>query len=382
MVKMCRPRNKLSLPRKILVTGANGFMGKNLVARLKELPNIKVTSFTRDCSLSDLSGLVANAEFIFHLAGVNRPTDANEFNSINIDLTGIICDAISNSGRNIPLVFASSAQAELNNPYGHSKLAAESILESLARDSGNTVHIYRLPGVFGKWARPNYNSVVATFCHNITRDLPVRIDDPDVVMRLVYVDDVINEFLMALDDVRVGLHRGEIKKVYSISVSELAHKIHTFKKSRTSLLVEHVGVGLVRALYSTYISYLPPEQFFYDLPQHNDDRGVFVEMLKTPDCGQFSFFTVYPGITRGSHYHHTKTEKFLIVKGSALMKFRNLVTGEISTITISADRPQVVDTIPGWVHDITNIGDEEAIIMLWANEVFDRDHPDCIPCKV
>jgi len=372
----------LSLPRKILVTGSNGFIGKNLVARLKELPNFKVTSFTRDCRLSDLSELVANADFIFHLAGVNRPTDANEFNSINTGLTGILCDAISNSGRNIPLVFASSAQAELNNPYGHSKLAAESILGSLARDSGNTVHIYRLPGVFGKWARPNYNSVVATFCHNIARDLPVRIDDPDLVMRLVYVDDVINEFLRALDDVVVGLHRGEIKKIYSISVSELAQKIHTFKKSRTSLLVEHVGIGLVRALYSTYISYLPPEQFFYDLQKHQDERGVFVEMLKTPDCGQFSFFTVYPGITRGSHYHHTKTEKFLIVKGSALMKFRNLVTGEISTITVSADRPQVVDTIPGWVHDITNIGDEEAIIMLWANEIFDRDHPDCISCKV
>ena len=371
MAKTFRPRNKLSLPRKILVTGANGFIGKNLVARLKELPNIKVMSFTRDCELSDLSELVANTDFIFHLAGVNRPTDTNEFNSINIDLTGIICDAIDNSGRNIPLVFASSAQAELNNPYGHSKLAAEAILESLARDSGNTAHIYRLPGVFGKWARPNYNSVVATFCHNIARDLPVRIDDPDVVMRLVYVDDV-----------RVGLHRGEIKNIYSISISELAQKIHTFKKSRASLLTEHVGIGLVRALYSTYISYLPPEQFFYDLPQHKDDRGVFVEMLKTPDCGQFSFFTVYPGITRGSHYHHTKTEKFLIVKGSALMKFRNLVTGEMSTITVSADRPQVVDTIPGWVHDITNIGDEEAIIMLWANEIFDRDHPDCIPCKV
>jgi UDP-2-acetamido-2,6-beta-L-arabino-hexul-4-ose reductase len=382
MAKMFRPRNKLSLPRKILVTGANGFIGKNLVTRLKELPNVKVTSFTRECRLSDLSELVANADFIFHLAGVNRPTDANEFKSINTDLTGILCDAIGNTGRNIPIVYTSTEQTELNNPYGHSKLAAESILESIARDSGNSVYIYRLPGVFGKWARPNYNSVVATFCHNIARGLSVRIDDPNVVMRLVYVDDVIDEFLRALEDVGVGLHKGDIKKIYYISVSELAQKILTFKKSRASLLMEHVGIGLVRALYSTYISYLPPEQFFYDLPQHKDNRGVFVEMLKTPDCGQFSFFTVNPGTTRGSHYHHTKTEKFLIVKGSALMKFRNLVTDEISMITISADRPQVVDTIPGWAHDITNIGDEEAIIMLWANEIFDQDHPDCIPCKV
>ncbi len=382
MAKIRRPRNKLSLPRKILVTGANGFIGKNLVTRLKEMPDIKVTSFNRDCKLSDLSELVENADFIFHLAGVNRPTNVDEFNSINIGLTDILCKAIGNSGRNIPLVFASSVQTDLNNPYGHSKLAAESILESLARDKGNTVCIYRLPGVFGKWARPNYNSVVATFCHNIARDLPVRIDNSEVVLKLAYIDDVVHKFLKVLGDSRVGLHRGEIEKIYSISLGELVQKLNTFKKNRTSFLIEHVGIGLIRALYSTYISYLPSEQFVYDLPQHQDDRGVFVEMLKTPDCGQFSFFTVHPGVTRGSHYHHTKTEKFLIVKGSALMKFRHLITGEISEISISADRPQVVDSIPGWAHDITNIGDEEAIIMLWANEIFDRDHPDCIPCKV
>ncbi len=379
---MFRLRNKLSGPRKILVTGANGFIGRNLVIRLKELPNVEVISFTRDSGLNKLSELVANADLIFHLAGVNRPTNVDEFSSINIGLTEILCKAIVNSGRNIPIIFASSVQTELNNPYGHSKLAAESILESLSRDNGNTVYIYRLPGVFGKWARPNYNSVVATFCHNIARDLPVRIDNSNLILKLVYIDDVVNEFLKALGDSRVGLHRGEIEKIYSISLGELAQKLNTFKKNRTSFLIEHVGIGLIRALYSTYISYLPTEQFFYDLPQYQDDRGVFVEMLKTPDCGQFSFFTVHSGITRGSHYHHTKTEKFLIVKGSALMKFRHLITGEISTIAISADRPQVVDSIPGWAHDITNIGDEEAIIMLWANEIFDRDHPDCIPCKV
>ncbi len=372
----------MSGQRKILVTGANGFIGKNLVIRLKELPNVEVTSFTRDCGLNELTELASNADFIFHLAGVNRPTNVNEFNSINAGLTAILCDAIRRSERNIPLVLASSVQAELDNPYGQSKLAAESIVASLAHDGASTVHIYRLPGVFGKWSRPNYNSAVATFCHNIARDLPIRIDDPDAIMNLVYIDNVIDEFLMAMDRDNVGLNINTIEKTYSITVGALAQQIYAFKKSRTSLLTQHVGVGLIRALYSTYISYLPPEQFLYDLSKYEDDRGVFVEMLKTSDSGQFSFFTVHPGITRGSHYHHTKTEKFLIVKGSALMKFRNLVTGEISSIVVSADRPQVVDSIPGWAHDITNIGLEEAIIVLWANEIFDREHPDCIPCKV
>ena len=382
MAKISRLRNKLSGQRKILVTGANGFIGKNLVIRLKELPNVEVTSFTRDCGLNELTELVSNADFIFHLAGVNRPTHVDEFKDINVGLTKILCDAIRFSGRNIPLVFASSVQAELETSYGKSKLAAENMVASHAHDTTSTVHIYRLPGVFGKWCRPNYNSVVATFCHNIARDLPIRIDDPDMGMNLVYIDDVIDEFLMAMDRDAVGLNINTIETTYSITVGELAQKIHAFKKSRTNLLMEHVGVGITRALYSTYISYLPPEHFLYDLPQYRDDRGVFVEMLKTSDCGQFSFFTVNPGITRGSHYHHTKSEKFLIVKGSALMKFRNLVTGEIYTITVSAERSQVVDSIPGWVHDITNIGSEEAIIMLWANEIFDREHPDCIPCKV
>ncbi len=382
MAKICRLRNKLSGQRKILVTGANGFIGKNLVIRLKELPNVEVTSFTRDCGLNELTELASNADFIFHLAGVNRPTNVNEFNSINVGLTAILCDAIRRSGRNIPLVLASSVQAELDNPYGKSKLAAESIVTSLARESASMVHIYRLPGVFGKWGKPNYNSVVTTFCHNIARDLPIRIDDPDVIMSLVYIDDVIDEFLMTMDRDSVGLNISNIEKTYSITVGALAQQIYAFKKSRTSLVTEHVGAGLIRALYSTYISHLPPEQFLYDLSKYEDDRGVFVEMLKTSDSGQFSFFTVHPGITRGSHYHHTKTEKFLIVKGSALMKFRNLVTGEISSIFVSADRPQMVDSIPGWAHDITNIGIEETIIMLWANEIFDREHPDCIPCKV
>ncbi len=370
----------MSGQRRILVTGANGFIGKNLVTRLNELPNFEVLIFTRECNLNDLAELVSKSDCIFHLAGVNRPNHIDEFININSGLTNILCDAIRNSGRNIPLVFASSLQAGLDNPYGKSKLAAESIIESLACDS--PVHIYRLPGVFGKWCRPNYNSVVATFCHNISRGLPIQIDDPDVCLSLVYIDDVIDEFMMAINSSKKGLNKGSIDTTYSVTVGALAQKIYTFKENRTNLIMDHVGVGLERALYSTYISYLSPEQFFYDVPRYGDERGVFVEFLKTPNCGQFSFFTVHPGITRGSHYHHTKTEKFLILKGTALMKFRNLITEEVATIIFSAERPQIVDSIPGWAHDIKNIGDEDAIVMLWANEVFDRERPDCIPCEV
>jgi len=372
----------LSGPSNILVTGANGFIGKNLTIRLKELLNIEVMSFTREQSLNDLSRLASRADIIFHLAGVNRSDDLNEFKVINTELTSNICEIIKSSGRKTSLVFASSVQAELNNPYGKSKLDAESIVTRFAKNSGNSVHIYRFPGVFGKWCRPNYNSVVATFCHNIARSMPIQIDNPNTILNLLHIDDVIEEFISVLRSPKKGLNIGSIKKNYKISVGALADQIYSFENGRKNLLIENVGTGLIRALYSTYISYLPPESFSYDLPLYKDSRGVFVEILKTLNSGQFSIFTVYPGVTRGSHYHHTKTEKFLIVKGVALMKFRNLLTDQICSIYISADKMQIVDSIPGWVHDITNIGNEEAIIMIWANEIFDRQFPDCIPRKV
>lgn len=375
-------RSELNLRHQILVTGATGFIGKNLVVRLNELPDIDVKIFSRGGGCEELTALVANADAIFHLAGVNRPKNDQEFTDVNVGLTSRLCDAIRDSKRRIPLIYTSSSQVDLGNEYGQSKFAAESVIQSFVRDTGGTAHVYRLPGVFGKWCRPNYNSVVATFCHNISRGLPIRIDDPDKVIELVYIDDLIDEFLGLLGEIRVGFAIGSIEKKYLISVGQLAKHIERFKKSRINLVTEPVGKGFIRALYSTYVSYIPPEQFVYDLTQFGDGRGIFVEMLKTPDCGQFSFFTVIPGVTRGSHYHHTKTEKFLVVKGNVLMRFRNLNTGQIFDIAISSEKSQIVDSIPGWVHDITNIGNEEAIVMLWANEIFDRERPDCIPWKV
>jgi len=367
---------------RVLVTGAQGFIGKNLVVRLEERAGTEILSFGRGDGAEVLAALVAQADAIVHLAGENCPDDIADFALVNTDLTRTLCEAIRATGRNIPLILTSSTQAEHDNPYGQSKRAAEQVVETLTTETGNHTVIYRLPGVFGKWCKPNYNSVVATFCYNIARGLPIQINDAEAALQLVYVDDVVDEFIRALDDAELGLVLAKISQTYVITLSELAEQIAAFQNCRTSLISERVGTGLTRALYATYVSYLPPEQFVYELPQYDDERGTFVEMLKTPDCGQFSFFTVHPGIMRGSHYHHTKTEKFLVLSGMARMRFRQMVTGETHEVTVSGDKPQVVDSIPGWVHDITNVGDCEVMVMLWANEIFDRQSPDCIPCEV
>jgi UDP-2-acetamido-2,6-beta-L-arabino-hexul-4-ose reductase len=367
---------------RVLVTGSRGFVGKNLAVRLGELAGFEVLRFDRNDALSELVDKVHQADAIVHLAGENRPKDEADFARGNAELTKVLCAAVRASGRNIPIILASSTQAELPNPYGRSKRAAEQAVEQLAADTGNSAVIYRLPNVFGKWCKPNYNSVVATFCHNIANDLPILVNDPSTSLRLVYVDDVVTEFLHTLGSNGNGVRRCEVTPAYSIALGELAAQINAFKNCRTSLISERVGTGLVRALYATYVSYLPPTKFAYDLPHFGDERGVFVEMLKTPDSGQFSFFTAYPGVTRGEHYHHSKTEKFLVIKGSARFGFRNVVTNETCELFTSGDKPQVVDTVPGWAHNITNMGTDEMVVMLWSNEIFDHEHPDTINCKV
>ncbi|MFJ3044310.1 NAD-dependent epimerase/dehydratase family protein [Herbaspirillum chlorophenolicum] len=366
---------------RVLVTGAFGFIGSNLAVRLQEL-GVEVLAFGRQHGEDDLASMVAQADAVIHLAGENRPADASAFERVNVGLTQLLCNLLSAQQRRIPLIFSSSAQAEAQNPYGQSKLAAEAASQQLAVESPCPVAIYRLPGIFGKWCKPNYNSVVATFCHNIANDLPIQIHDAGAEVRLVYVDDLVDEFIARLSRGWDGLEWGTVAPEYVVTLGELAQRLNEFKQSRSNLMSGRVGGGLDRALYSTYISYLPAEKFSYALPVYTDERGSFVEMLKTPDSGQFSFFTVHPGVTRGSHYHHTKTEKFLVIRGKASLRFRQLLTGERHELILTADRPQVVDTIPGWVHDITNVGDEEVVVMLWANEIFDRARPDCVPQKV
>jgi UDP-2-acetamido-2,6-beta-L-arabino-hexul-4-ose reductase len=367
---------------RVLVTGSKGFIGKNLLSRLGELPSFEVLCFDRDDALPSLAGKVHQADAVVHLAGENRPMDVADFALCNVELTKALCLAIQASGRKIPIILASTMQATLPNPYGQSKLAAEQAVEQLASKTGNPAVIYRLPNVFGKWCKPNYNSVVVTFCHNIAHDLPIQINDYSTQLRLVYVDDVVYEFLHALEAMQDGVHRGEVAPEYTISLGELAAQIKAFKNCRINLVSENVGKGLIRALYSTYVSYLPTSKFAYDLPRYVDERGVFVEMLKTLDSGQFSYFTAHPGVTRGSHYHHNKTEKFLVIKGCARFSFRNIVTDETYEVFTSGEVPQVVETVPGWAHNITNMGKDELVVMLWANEIFDHVHPDTIACKV
>jgi UDP-2-acetamido-2,6-beta-L-arabino-hexul-4-ose reductase len=372
--------------RRVLVTGANGFIGKNLIVRLNELANITVSTFVRGDSMACLLKLVAQADAVVHLAGENRPADEAAFSQVNAGLTSALCGAIQQeyaaTGRHVPLVLASSTQAERANPYGRSKLAAEKTVHALAQATNNPCVVFRLPGVFGKWCKPNYNSVVATFCHNLARDLPIHINDPNVSVRLVYVDDVVSALLNALEATSPGYRQAQVAPDYTIKLGELAAQIRAFVQCRSTLMCDRVGAGLPRALYATYVSYLPNEKFSYEVPQHVDPRGVFVEMLKTPDSGQFSFFTAHPGITRGGHYHHTKTEKFLVIKGEALFRFRHLLTDELVELRTSGDTPQVVDTIPGWSHDISNVGHDEMVVMLWANENFDRQNPDTVASKV
>ncbi|MEI7825628.1 MAG: NAD-dependent epimerase/dehydratase family protein [Chlorobiaceae bacterium] len=367
---------------RVLVTGSQGFIGKNLVVRLRELPGYEVVTYERVDGLATLAAKLSQADAVVHLAGENRPTDAADFEKGNTLLTRALCDAIHATGRKIPLILASSLQAEFSNPYGLSKLAAEKAVEELAATTGNPAVIYRLPGVFGKWCKPNYNSVVATFCHNVAFELPIQINDSSTYLRLVYVDDVVSEFLLALGSMSEGVCWGEVAPEYTITLGELAAQIEAFRMSRTTLVSERVGNGFLRALYATYVSYLPPSSFAYDLPRHGDERGVFVEMLKTRDSGQFSFFTAHPGVTRGGHYHHTKSEKFLVIKGSARFCFRHVVTNETCQLLTSGELPQVVETVPGWAHDITNIGEDEMIVLLWANEIFDQNKPDTIAMKV
>jgi len=367
---------------RVLITGSRGFIGKNLSVALGERAGFEVVRFDREDAREVLREKVAAADAVVHLAGVNRPPDPAQFEAGNAGLTGDLCAAIDQAGRPIPLILASSTQAERDNAYGRSKRAAERAAEDLSSRSGGSVAIYRLANVFGKWCRPDYNSVVATFCHNVAHDLPIRIDDPAARLRLVHVDDVVSEFLAALAMPAAGLRWGTVTPEYQTTLGQLAEQITAFKNCRKDLVVERVGTGLIRALYSTYVSYLPTSGFAYGLPSYGDERGVFVEMLKTADSGQFSFFTAHPGVTRGGHYHHAKTEKFLVIKGSARFRFRHILSDERCEIDVFGDRPTVVETIPGWAHDITNTGTDELVVMLWANEIFDRDRPDTIACPV
>jgi UDP-2-acetamido-2,6-beta-L-arabino-hexul-4-ose reductase len=372
---------------KILITGSDGFIGKNLVVHLRVRSDLQLICIEKSNSQTQLAAAVTQADFIFHLAGVSKPTDPAEFAVGNRDLTTKLAEFVCATGRSIPVVISSSIQAERDNPYGLSKLGAEEALLAKSALLIGGVHIFRLPNVFGKWCSPNYNSAVATFCHNVSHGLPINIHDPAAPVSLVYIDDVVQAFIAILDAHIEGHSPAGgpyriVKPEYQSTVGEIANMIQGFHDTRKKCEIAKVGSGLTRALYSTYLSYLKPAEFAYETTKHEDPRGEFAEVLRTIDSGQFSYFTAHPGITRGGHYHHSKNEKFLVVRGRARFGFRHILTGETFQLETSGANLRVVDTVPGWSHDITNIGSDELIVMLWANEVFDRQKSDTIMFKV
>ncbi len=366
----------------ILITGANGFLGKNLRIHVSERDGLADLPVTRDTSEAEIVDMLDRAEVVVHLAGVNRSESPVEFETGNADLTARLCRLLISCERKLPVIYSSSIQAGNASLYGRSKRGAERHLEAYSAKFGAPVAICRLANVFGKWCRPNYNSVVATFCHNISRGLSIKIDDRDAPLQLVYVDDVIMAMLDWIAAPGTGLQWPKIGPVWKTTVGALADQLLCYRDSRESLVMKVVGVGLGRALYATYLSYFEPKQFTYPLVCRGDERGLFVEMLKTEASGQVSYFTAHPGVTRGGHYHHTKNEKFIVLQGQARFRFRNLITGEVKALETSGEKPVVVTTVPGWAHDITNIGYQELLVVLWANEIFDCNRPDTFACEL
>lgn len=374
----------------ILVTGARGFVGKNLVAQLHNIQDgkaknyaisgqeIKVFEYDIDSDPAELDVYCKSADFVFNLAGVNRPKDPEEFMKGNFGFASLLLDTLKKHKNSCPVMISSSIQAELDNPYGESKRAGENLLFEYSKETGAKVLVYRFPNLFGKWCRPNYNSAVATFCNNIANDLPIKVNDPSVVMHLVYIDDVVDELINALGG---NEHRrGDYCYVpveHTITLGEIVDLIYSFKDMPENLSVPDFGEPFVKKLYSTYLSYLPEEKFSYPLKMNVDGRGSFTEIIRTADRGQFSVNISKPGITKGQHWHNTKNEKFVVVSGHGLIQLRKIGTDEVVNFEVSGDKIEVVEMIPGYTHNIINLSDtDDLVTFMWCNECFDPNRPD------
>ncbi len=362
---------------KILVTGANGFIAKNLIAELHNQGFDDILEFDKDSTLDLLDSFTQECQFVFHLAGINRPTNPEDFMSGNFGFSSSLLDKLKKNNNKSPLVVSSSIQVELDNLYGKSKKAADDILLNYANETNNKVYIYRLPNVFGKWCRPNYNSVVATFCHNIARELPIQINDPETLLNLVYIDDVIFSFINLLkNDGSVDGYFQEISPVYNVKLGDLSELIYSFKSSRENLLVPDMGNEFIKKLYSTYLSYLPEDKFSYILQSNTDLRGSFTEFIRTLNHGQVSVNISKPGIVKGNHWHHTKNEKFWVIQGKAVIRFRNINSDKIIEYFVSDNKFEVLDIPVGYTHQIENLGENDLITIMWANELFNIQNPD------
>ena len=354
---------------KILITGADGFVGKNLCV---SLPEHELLRYDIETDPSLLDGFCKEAEFVFHLAGVNRPKDPKEFMEGNFGFTSVLLDTLKKHGNTCPIVLSSSTQAALDNPYGQSKRAGEDLLRAYGEETGAKVIIYRFPNLFGKWCRPNYNSAVATFCHNIARDLPITVSDPKVELTLAYIDDVIDEFKRALDG-------NPLETVtHNAALGRIVELLESFRDSRKTLSVPNLSDPFEKKLHAAYLSYLPEDGFSYPLKMNTDERGSFTEILRTEHHGQFSVNITKNGIVKGNHWHHTKNEKFLAVGGEGVIRFRRIDGGEIIEYRVSGDKMEVVDIPPGYTHNIENTGDVDLITFMWCNERFDPERPDTV----
>ena len=374
---------------KILITGAKGFVGKNLVSTLKNIKDGKdktrnidiedIYSYDDDNTIDDLKKYTSDCDFVFHLAGINRPKDVSEFYEGNASFTETLCSLLEEHDNKSPILISSSIQASKDNDYGKSKKEGEEYLLNHGKKMDSKVYIYRLANLFGKWCRPNYNSVTATWCYNVANGKDIQINDPNVELPLCYIDDVVNEFINALEGHPTACKEGiyEVYPVHYIKLGELADIIKSFKESRGTLNVPNMKEGsLEKKLYSTYLSYLPKDKFSYPLKMNTDQRGSFTEFLKTEEYGQVSVNVSKPGITKGQHWHHSKNEKFLVVSGKGLIQFRDIYSDEIIEYYVSGDKLEVIDIPTGYTHNIINIGESDMVTIMWANEKFDPKHPD------
>lgn len=364
--------------RTVLLTGADGFIGRNLRTRLERRDDIQIICIDVENTKEELSEAALTADFVIHLAGVNRPKNVSEYESGNKGLTEELVELLSSRDRKVPILISSSIQATLDNPYGKSKLGAEGAIRDYARLTGATVFIFRLPNVFGKWCRPNYNSVIATWCYNTAHSLPIQINDPSAELHLVYIDDVAEAFISALDGKVCPENDGfcHINQTYKRSLAEIERLLESFSASRKTLIMPSLDDRFTRALYATWLSYLPEQEFSYPLDIKRDDRGCLAEFIKSPSFGQVFVSKTKPGITRGNHWHHTKVEKFLVISGDALIRFRKIGDEKILEYPVSGDKLHVVDIPVGYTHSITNIGEKELITLFWADEIFNPAAPD------
>lgn len=362
---------------KILITGALGFIGKNLTAELRNRNYKDILKYDMNCDDTLLDRYCKEADFIFHLAGANRPKEVSEYMETNFGLTSALLNNLKKHDNKCPVVISSSIQATLDNPYGQSKKASEDLMFSYGQETGAKVMIYRFPNVFGKWCRPNYNSVVATFCHNIAHDLPIRIHNSEAELNLVYIDDVVNELINALEgkENKVGDYC-VVPTVYTISLGKIAELIYSFKQSREQCSIPDMSDSFLKKLYSTYLSYLPSDKLSYELKMNKDNRGSFTEFIKTPDRGQVSINVLKPGVTKGNHWHHTKNEKFLVVSGKGVIRLRKIDSTEVIEYLVSDDKLEVVEIPIGYTHSIENLGEIDMVTIIWANEKFDPITPD------